>query len=218
MEDRWQGSLELAGNRINQVTCMKYLGVEINDKENSLDHIKTRKQKALSGIFKLKSNGILNEHMHPSMRTQLYKKYVRPVLWYSFETCNMSQSNLITIKRHEAALNIDSTLERFAEIKADFLTRLAQNKFTKKLIDFMEYTDYQNDFISEIYDHLDILSFDIETSTLEACKIFKAKKREERRHYKENQNVTKLRKAFNIKNEAEMIRRVTNLNNFDVSP
>jgi len=36
MEDRWQGPLELAGIRINQVTCMKYLGVEINDKENSL--------------------------------------------------------------------------------------------------------------------------------------------------------------------------------------
>ncbi|CAF0805401.1 unnamed protein product [Brachionus calyciflorus] len=52
MEDRWQGPLELAGNRINQVTCMKYLGVEINDKENSLDHIKTIKQKALSCIFK----------------------------------------------------------------------------------------------------------------------------------------------------------------------
>jgi len=92
--------------------------------------------------------------MHPNMRAQLYKIYVRPVLWYGFETCNMTQSNLITIKRHEgnlikkiigistrcrttdllAALNIDSTLERFAEIKADFLIRLAQNKFTKKLI------------------------------------------------------------------------------------
>ncbi|CAF1091533.1 unnamed protein product [Brachionus calyciflorus] len=116
-----------------------------------------------------------------------------------------------------AALNIDSTLERLAEIKADFLTRLAQNKFTKKLIDFMESTDYQNDFISEIYKHLDILLFDIGTSTLEACKMIKAKKREERRHYKENQNVTKLREAFNIKNEAEMVRRVTSLISFDVS-
>ncbi|CAF0965581.1 unnamed protein product, partial [Brachionus calyciflorus] len=68
----------------------------------------------------------------------------------------------------------------------------------------MESTDFLNDFISEIYKHVGILSFDIGTSTLEACKMFKAKKREERRHYKENQNVTKIREAFKIKNEVEM--------------
>jgi len=37
--------------------------------------------------------------------------------------------------------------------------------------------------------------------------MFKARKREERRHYKENQNVTKLRDAFNIKNEASWPKR-----------
>ena len=42
-KDSWQGTLELAGNPITQVSCMKYLGVEINDKDNNIDHLRVRK-------------------------------------------------------------------------------------------------------------------------------------------------------------------------------
>ncbi|CAF0943225.1 unnamed protein product [Brachionus calyciflorus] len=232
--DSWQGELELGGDKIDETKCMRYLGVEINNKNTNADHFTKRRSKALAAMFKLKSIGVLNKQMHPNMRARLYKVYIRPVLWYGVESIYMKQSDILLLKRLEGnivktilgihtrckttdlftALNIDSTRDRLTVTKIDFYSRVIQNSYTKELLFFMETISEAKDLVNEIYELIDVLSMDVDLNLAEACQVYKLNSGKKNVSSVVNGNVETLRSIFNMKNETDMVKNIINIIKF----
>ncbi|CAF0820365.1 unnamed protein product [Brachionus calyciflorus] len=83
--DTWQGDLTLNAIKIQQVDTMKYLGVNISDDDKNGNHITRRKKAAYGALSKIKILGITSDSIHPNMKGQMYKIYIRPVLLYGLE-------------------------------------------------------------------------------------------------------------------------------------
>ncbi|CAF0947906.1 unnamed protein product [Brachionus calyciflorus] len=106
------------------------------------------------------------------MKAQLYKIYIRLILWYGIEAFNIKKSDILALKRFEGnivkkilgisnkckttdlfnALKLETTRERMNKIKVDFYYRLYENDFTKKLLEYMELSENPNDYINELYE------------------------------------------------------------------
>ena len=126
---------------------MKYLGFEISDTLNHSEHWTKRKSLATTSLMRLKTMGLISNQMHPVMKGQLYKTYIRPVLMYGLENVFLSQKLLNEIKRTEgnliktmlniptrcrttsliAALNITPSEMYMVYLKLEFYERLVNN-------------------------------------------------------------------------------------------
>jgi hypothetical protein len=81
---KWQ--IKLNNSEIEQVNSFKYLGADINDRNDLYDEVsgQVRKASAISGC--LKDCIWKNKHMSIKSKTKIYKTCVRPVMTYGIET------------------------------------------------------------------------------------------------------------------------------------
>lgn len=167
--DKWQGSLYLDNVMIKEVDLMKYLGVELNNKNTNTDHLNKRKKGAIFSGNILRMNNIINEYSNPFLIAQLYKTFIRPVLLYGNEALDLRKSEINDLKRAEGniikkllhipirsrttwllnALNIVPMDIYLENQKLNFIKRLIDNKFTCKLIKY----DMKNDMLNDCWTH-----------------------------------------------------------------
>ena len=93
---------------INRVYFTKYLGVELMDNMSSVNHLKKRKSSAFASLSKIKSAGLISESTNLLTRIQLYKTYIRPILYYGMNVLNLNQTQMFEFKRTEG--NIVKTM------------------------------------------------------------------------------------------------------------
>ena len=79
----------------------------------------------------------------------------------------------------------------------------------------MEKSDTPNDYVSEMYEYIDILSMEDGVGLLEACERFKVKSTKAFRLKEEDVNVKAIRESFKIKGEREMVAAITELIKFE---
>ncbi|CAF0788801.1 unnamed protein product [Brachionus calyciflorus] len=225
-EDLWQEDLVLNGSNITQVQSMKYLGANISDDDKNTVHIARRKKAAYGAFAKVKILGITSETIHPNMKGQLYKIYIRPVLLYGKENFNLNKAEKLAIKRIEgnivknmlglskkckstelfSALNIESSYTKLNVLKCELLTRLKTNYFTNLVLDYLESIQVTDSFVDEI-DKISQTEDNVTTflDRVEFCKLYKYKtKLQTKSGVGDNQKLNQIRDIFNHKNR-EMI-------------
>jgi TusA-related sulfurtransferase len=156
--------------------------------------------------------------------------FIRPILWYGVEACYMTRTDVLHLKRIEGnlikkiigiprwckstelhnALKIDLTVDRLGTTKTEFYVRLVQNDLTKKIMDYMEATECPNDYTSELYERVDIISMKLGTSAAEACEIYKKRMKLKMREA-ESPIVIELKKEIKVSNDGEKIKIITDL-------
>ncbi|CAF1136071.1 unnamed protein product, partial [Brachionus calyciflorus] len=100
-ENKTRVTLKLGETPICEVSETKYLGIEISNVNENKVHLDKRKQLALQAYYKLKRLGLLNEQIHSNLKSQLYKIYIRPVLFYGIECIYLTKMEKLSIKRFE---------------------------------------------------------------------------------------------------------------------
>lgn len=165
--DKWQGTLYLDNQMIKEVNSMKYLGVEINNKNTNVEHIDKRRKGAVFAANNLRMNNIISEYTNPFLIAQLYKTFIRPVLLYGNEVLDLKKGELNTLKRTENniikkllnipirsrttwlinALNIEPIDIYLENQKLNFIKRLTENKYTRSLVKH----DLRNEQINDMW-------------------------------------------------------------------
>ena len=104
------------------------------------------------------------------MRAQLYKVYIRPVVYYDIEACFMSPTDILNLKRLEGniikiilgintkckttdlfnALKIDITRDKHDNAKVEFFLRLTQNEFTNELVQLSRRSGFKSPLLLQI--------------------------------------------------------------------
>jgi exonuclease III len=151
-EDAWQDELKLNNNVITKTNCITYLGIEVSDDLKNTLHLEKRRSKALAAFFILKELGLTSGCISIKFKAQMYKTYVRPVLYYGLENINLNQTEKGRLQRIESnlikmcigiskychstqlllALNIESAQSRLIINKCNSFIRLVRNNYTKK--------------------------------------------------------------------------------------
>ena len=129
---------------------IKYLGVKISSKLTPTAHIDARKQSALAAANSMRKIGLFSNIVSNSIKTLIYKTYVRPILYYGLavqtvnktETKNLQTFEATLVKRIVGvskycrttplmhALGMERVEDKLAAIKLDLFTRLATNSAT----------------------------------------------------------------------------------------
>ena len=69
------------------------------------NHLAKRRKLALIASAKLRTLGIYTDNTCPYLKGHLYKTFVRPVLMYGMECCDLKKTEIIKIKRTEGNIN-----------------------------------------------------------------------------------------------------------------
>lgn len=180
IQDIWQQELKLCGENIEEVEQMRYLGFELDNSDKNNKHLAKLKQKAYSSLSKLNILGINTDYLSPFMKGQLFKVYIRPMLYYGTENMYFNKSKMNIIKRIDGnilkkmmmvptrcrssslllALNITPVQDHIIQSKFDFYLRLLKNPFTKLVLEETGVTTLAQDLNTEINEIVD--SFDYE--------------------------------------------------------
>lgn len=140
-----------------------------------------RKQKAFGSLSKLNILGINSDQLSPFMKGQMFKIYIRPILYYGIENVFINKSKLNQIKRIDGnilkimmmvptrcrttslqlALNITPAHDHLIQIKLDFYMNLINNPFTKSVLEQTSTIKLEEDLKTEISKIVD--AFDDET-------------------------------------------------------
>ncbi|RNA40969.1 RNA-directed DNA polymerase from mobile element jockey-like [Brachionus plicatilis] len=162
--------LTLDGETITRVDAMRYLGDEINTRLDHKNQWSKIKKLAVSSIMRLQTIGLLTNQMHPYVKSQLYKSYVRPVLLYGIENHVLTKTFTNEIKRFEGnmvkrmmsiptrcrttslflALNVSLPEFNLIKLKSDFYIRVIENKYTRDLMIELSKLPLNHDFLSEL--------------------------------------------------------------------
>ncbi|CAF0930523.1 unnamed protein product [Brachionus calyciflorus] len=169
-DDMWNDLLKLDGEEITRADSLKYLGVELNEDLNDINHIEKRIKSAKISIAKLKNLEILTEKTNPYLKGHLFKTYIMPVLHYGLENINLTSKNMKTIQKEEnnllrytyfipkrcrtsnlkLAINIKNTSLKLKSTHIEFFVRLLNNKFTQSIIKEMLLEGDNNDYVEQI--------------------------------------------------------------------
>ena len=149
--------LKLNNDEITEVSKIKYLGVWINSKLNSSDHIDERRSNTVKAFNALRKTGITDFCVNPDVKSFMYKVYCRPILFYGIENMNLSQQDLKQIQTTEStlikyalnlyktvksknllkAINLELVEDRVKELKMNFFLRLMKNDTVKNVINIL---------------------------------------------------------------------------------
>lgn len=147
--------IELCGQRIEQVSKIKYLGVWIDSKLKSCEQVEEKKLSSTRTFNALRNVGIADRHTSSYMKSFMYKVYCRPILHYGVENLSLTKNDVKKIQATEStlikyslsmsktarstklleAMQIESTSNRIATTKLKFYLRLLNNDMTKTLIE-----------------------------------------------------------------------------------
>ncbi|CAF0751774.1 unnamed protein product [Brachionus calyciflorus] len=92
-------SLKLCGEEIEWVEKIKYLGVWVDGKCYSKEHLRERRLSTWRAFYLLKQNlDLKSNKMSPHLKSHLFKAYVRPITYYGLENCVISQCEKVKYK------------------------------------------------------------------------------------------------------------------------
>ena len=126
----------------------------MNNLRNDL-HMTKRRNKAIAAVHSLKQLGFNSIWMHPLIKAQLYKTFIRPILYYGLENFKLNIGESGKVQRLEPTLlknmlgitkycestelllafNINSFQNRIRILKFNYLNRLITNKYTKMVLE-----------------------------------------------------------------------------------
>ncbi|RNA41230.1 RNA-directed DNA polymerase from mobile element jockey-like [Brachionus plicatilis] len=87
-------SLELCGEEIEWVRKLKYLGVWVDGKHYSKEHLRERRLSTWRAFYLLKTNlDICSKDISPKLKAHLFKTYVRPIMYYGLENCTINKNS-----------------------------------------------------------------------------------------------------------------------------
>jgi hypothetical protein len=237
IEDQWQ-ECTLSGKKISIVKTFKVLGQIISDDGKDVEHVAKRKQATNVMNGKLQAMNLTSFHIHPRMKAQLFRTYIRPILTYGTENMQLDQRELLQFKRIEGnclkrilriptrcrttdlfdALKIEQTNDYLIRMKLKFILRLDTNELTKSMLNTMCNMPYTNSFISEIGSILNLKELDYETvisKAEETVKILDSEKKSKIKTH--NENVIQIIKVLDSKNRYEYADKLFNLLKFEVT-
>ena len=122
---------------------------------------------------KLAMISLTSDHLHPKVKAQLFKSYIRPAITFGCENMSLTDIDINVFKRLEGnsikfipirchstdlmdALDIEPTKSFCLRIEIKFVIRLASNVFTYHMLDKMILDKDQSRFTSEIANHLNL--------------------------------------------------------------
>ncbi|RNA13858.1 hypothetical protein BpHYR1_026326 [Brachionus plicatilis] len=172
---------------------MRYLGYEFSSDNKDEHHLKKRKLKANAALAKLNLLEINTDRPNPHMKGQLFKVFIRPVLYYGLENVFIQKITLNLIKRIDGnllkrifalptrchytdlqiALDIKPVSEVVKKMKLEFYLRLTGNTYTRDLLLETSGELCRDDLLSEIINHIDEVDDPIvqcQTTTIEKIK------------------------------------------------
>ena len=147
--------IRFGGIQIEKITKIKYLGVHLDNKLNSLNHFQAKKKSALMKMRKLKKCGYDSKVLNTEVKTNQFETCIRPVLSYGLENISMNKSSIKELQTLESmiikrsfnlssrfirsksllkACKIESFEFKLNKAKLSFLRRLLNNEFTLNLI------------------------------------------------------------------------------------
>jgi len=169
-EDSWQGPFKLAEKTVEVTSTMKILGQILSSDGKDLEHINKRKLATNTMISRLQALNLNSAHIHPKMKAQMFKSYIRPVLTSGTENMELNGSELLAFKKLEGnalkrllripirchttdlfdALNIEQTNRYLKRMKCKFMARINKNEYTKKIAEFICNLKCDNTFTSHL--------------------------------------------------------------------
>ena len=221
--DIWQGPFKLDGKQIDSVNSMKILGQVLSNDNTDKPHLEKRKQSTNTMMGRLQTLNLNSNHIHPKMKAQVFKSYIRPVLTYGAENMELNGYELLEFKKLEGhsikkllriptrchttdlvdALNIEQTNRYLHRMKLKFIIRLSKNECTLKMLEFQINMKYAESFVEEIARFLGLNhDYDLETLIAESetkIKQLKDIKKPTTDMYNEKK-VIAIRTVFNTKN------------------
>ncbi len=221
--ERIQPDPELNGIKIDRVSEMRYLGLELNDLNRNNSHIKKRKAMSYACLSKIFANNIYCKfETSPRQIVQLYRTYIRPILFYGNENFdfNLTERNkLVTIDGNimknmlgvpiqchtidlQIACGMDTAEQYMSNCKAKFIKRLSENSLNSKILRYTIENRVPNSLSTHFFNNFCISESDrtyeriLSLSNEEILK-FKLLKNE-RKNFKieMNEKVTKIRKLL----------------------
>ncbi len=73
----------------------------IHDSGRCLDHMDKRRKTALAAVAKVITMGLCSESMHPVLRAEMFKVYIRPIIMYAMENFNLNGGEIRKLKSAE---------------------------------------------------------------------------------------------------------------------
>jgi hypothetical protein len=144
-------------------------------------HLNKRRNKSLAAIHLLKTHGLNSRLMHPYLKAQLFKTYIRPILYYGLENISLNIGETKKLQRTESTLfkmmlciskfchstelllafGIESFQNKFRMIKYAYFGRLMTNKCTRKFLneqlEVLKTQNYPEKEICTINQYLNLL-------------------------------------------------------------
>ncbi len=159
------------GQTIEFSKSIRYLGVDISTNLKNSLHLENRKNKALAALQQLKSHGMTSHRIQIPMKIQMYKTYIRPIIYYGIENLLLNKNEINALQRLEStiikrllninklcysttlllALNVDSTRNRTRLTTYSFWLRLYENKYTRETLE-IQLKELKSAKFPELYD------------------------------------------------------------------
>jgi hypothetical protein len=226
LADFWQQDVQMDGNPIIRVYSVRILGYVLScDLKNTM-HMEKRKICLNVVTAKLALLSFTSNHLHPKVKAQLFKSYIRPVITFGCENLSLTDIDNNIFKRLEGnsikrmlkiptrchstdlmdALDIEPTKNFCLRMKIKFVIRLASNVFTYQMLENMILHKDQSSFTTEIANHLSLnQDYDL-IALLNACENFlqmsKTKKNSQKNHpvYNNEKLVLQIKRILDMTN------------------
>jgi hypothetical protein len=222
-KDVWQGQFKLAGKIVDVTNSMKILGQILTSDGKDVEHFNKRKSATNVMIGRLQALNLNSAHIHPKMKAQMFKTYIRPVLTSGCENMELNGTELLAFKKLEGnalkkllripsrchttnlfdALNIEQTNRYLKRMKCKFMARIDSNTLTKQIAEFICELRIENSFTTDLAKIMEMNSaydYDalVATADFRTAQYKKVKKPTD--DMCNMQVVNKLRIIFNTKN------------------
>ncbi len=238
--DTWQGPFVLAGKQIDIVDKVKILGQILTNDGKDVEHVAKRRAQSHIMMTRLQALNLNSVHIHPVMKGQMFKTYIRPVLTSGTENMELNGREILEMKKLEGnalkqllriptrchttdivdALNIEQTNRYLNRMKLKFLIRLTKNDLTREILNISIETNYENSFVSEIAKYLKLshdynLESMVEYATLQIKNLKSVKKPTD--EMINQSKVAEIRKAFNCKDRLSIPDKLFILTKFNTN-
>ncbi len=214
----------LNGEKITRTSELRYLGLELNDLNKNSSHLKKRKSLAYACLSRLISSGIYCRFTtDPKLIVQLYRTYVRPILFYgneNFDFNKTERAKLITIDGNimknmlgipiqchisdlQIAFGMDTGDQYLNKCKAKFIKRLIENEMTNNVLKYTIENRVPNSLSMHFFERMEVNVNErtynrlIEMSYDEIDKYKELKNERKNLNIEINRNVTSIRKLIN---------------------
>jgi hypothetical protein len=187
-----------------------------------------KRKKCLDTTFaKLSALSFTSNQLHPKVKAQLFKSYIRPVVTFGCENMPLNELDLNIFKRLECnsvkkmlkipkrchssslleALHIETTKSYCIRMKIKFVLRLNNNVHTHKMLMFMCNDREQNSFTSEKAKHLNLNQDYDHSALIIACESFLKQSKVEKYQQKKNPIYTNVEEVLKIKQILDITNR-----------